>query len=365
MIELTRRLVEQNSHTANVAGANAVAAALRHAFALPSLDTEVIPGEGVGDHLVWRTRVPGPATMLIGHHDTVFPPGHFEGWTITRDRATGPGVLDMKGGLAVIWGALAALEATSQLAPIPIVVVSVSDEETGSLDSRRHLERIGAGARCALVFESGRPNDEIVTRRRGTGTLTVRFEGRAAHAGNAHADGVNALWAMARFIDTAQKLTDYGRGMTVNVGTAHAGTGSNTVPAHAECRVDLRFERHSDADELLAVIAAAAAAAAHGLGATSQVEGGINRAPLERTQASAQLFAIYGDCARAAGLSGGEMPIVGGGSDANTVAAIGVPVIDGLGVRGAGFHTTGEWADLTSFLPKAEALLRFLLRYAI
>src|SRR5262249_4559725 len=118
LIRLTRAWVEINSYTANIAGVNAVGAALREAFALPSLTCDVIPGgDGFGDHLIWRTRAPGKPIVLVGHHDTVFPPGHFEGWREAGDgRAVGPGALDMKGGLSVIRGALAALDHAGALA---------------------------------------------------------------------------------------------------------------------------------------------------------------------------------------------------------------------------------------------------------
>jgi glutamate carboxypeptidase len=363
MLDLLRRLVSVNSFTGNVAGVNAVGALLREAFQLPSLDIEVVEGgSGYGDHLIWKTRAAGPPIVLIGHHDTVFPPGYFERWTVEGGRAIGPGVLDMKGGLCVLWAALATLEQLGLLASLPVTLVSVADEEVGSPDSRPHLERLSRGASCALVFESGRPNDAIVTRRRGTGTLTFTFEGRAAHAGNAHATGVNAIWAMSRFIDRAQALTDYGRGITVNVGKVAGGTSSNTVPARAECVVDVRFEQTRDVELLLRDLRSAASEVATAAGGRVTVSGGMNRPPFERTTASAALMAEYATCARAAGLGDGEMPIVGGGSDANTVGALGVPAIDGLGPRGDGFHSTSEWVDLSSFVPKAEALLRFAWR---
>jgi glutamate carboxypeptidase len=360
MIELTRRTVEINSYTANAPGANAVGARLSEAFAWPSLEQTVVRGVSFGDHSFWRTKAAGPPLLLIGHHDTVFPPGHFEGWSVDGQRATGPGALDMKGGLAVIWGAVAALEHLGLLSKLPLVIVSVADEEVGSPESRPHLLEAARGAAGALVFESGRAEDAIVTRRRGTGTLTFRFAGKAAHSGNAHALGKNAVWGMARFIDAAQSLTDYSRGTTVNVGLASGGTSSNTVPAAAECSADVRFERAEDAASLLDALHEAARRAASSVGAEVVISGGVNRMPLERTAASEALFHEYAACARAAGLGWGESPLVGGGSDANTVASAGVPAIDGLGPRGEGFHTTSEWVDLGSFGPKAQALARLL-----
>lgn len=361
MFEQTRAWVEVNSHTDHVAGVDAMGARLAEAFALPGLAHETWAAEGRGAHHVWRTAAQGARVLLVGHHDTVFPPGHFEGWREEGGRATGPGALDMKGGLAIIRAVLATLADAGVLAELPLAVVSVSDEEIGSPTSRPHLEALARGAACALVFESGRVADAIVTRRRGTGVLRVTSRGRAAHAGNAHREGANAIWALARFIDLAQRLTDYARGVTVNVGTITGGTSKNTVPDEARCVVDLRFESVADANALLAALRAAADEATLGVPNTSLTfDGGVSRLPMERTDASAALYREYAACQRASGLGDGETPLIGGGSDANTVSAVGVPAIDGLGPRGAGFHTQTEYVELASFVPKAQALLRFL-----
>lgn len=360
-IALTRTWVEVNSYTSNVAGVNQVGAMLREAFAtLPSLTNEIIPGgEGFGDHLVWRTAAPGKPIVLVGHHDTVFPPGHFEGWKEADGKATGPGALDMKGGLAVIHGALAALEKAGLLAKLPIAVVCVAEEEVGSPTSKPHLERIAKDAQCALVFESGRAADAIITRRKGVGAMTVTAHGKAAHAGNNHKDGANAIWALAKFVDAAQQLTDYTRGLTVNVGMFTGGTSKNTVPETAQCMLDLRYETVADAHALVENLRKAAASTGI-TGVTLDAQGGANRLPLERTDASIKLRDEYAACAAAEGLGHGEAALLGGGSDANTVAPLGVPVIDGLGPRGAGFHTTTEYVELATFAPKIRALVRFL-----
>jgi glutamate carboxypeptidase len=359
-IALTRKWVEVNSYTANIAGVNQVGAMLREAFALPSLTCEVVPGgDGYGDHLIWRTSAPGRPIVLVGHHDTVFPQGHFEGWREEGGRAIGPGALDMKGGLAVIHAALSALEAVGLLAKLPVAVVCVAEEEVGSPTSKQHLERIAKGAQCALVFESGRAADAIITRRKGVGAMTVTAHGKAAHAGNNHKDGANAIVALAKFVDAAAQFTDYARGITVNVGMFTGGTSKNTVPETAQCMLDLRYETVADAHALVEGLRAAAANVGVP-GVTLEVTGGANRLPLERTDASSALRDEYGACAAAEGLGHGEAALLGGGSDANTVAPLGVPVIDGLGPRGAGFHTPTEYVELATFAPKIRALVRFL-----
>jgi glutamate carboxypeptidase len=362
-LRLTRRWVEQNSYSTNVLGVNAMGALLQEAFALPGLSPRVeAAGPRTGDHLFWATAAAAeqPAILLIGHHDTVFPPGHFEGWREQDGRAHGPGVLDMKGGLAIVWAVLGTLADAGLLAELPLVVASVADEEIGSASSRPHLEALARGAACALVFESGRPGDRIVTRRRGTGGARVAARGKAAHAGNAHQDGANAIWALARFVDRAQALTDYDRGLTVNVGTIRGGTASNTVPDAAEAWLDLRYESIADAQALSTALHEAAAGSELP-GTALTVEVSLNRLPMEATPASLALYREYAACQRAAGLGDAEQPLVGGGSDANTVSAVGLPAIDGLGPRGAHFHTIDEYVELASFAPKAEALLRFLL----
>ncbi len=364
MLALTRQWVEVNSYTSNLDGVAKVGVLLREAFAIPSLSLTAIPVDGFAEHLVWRTPASHtkPPILLVGHHDTVFPQGHFEGWRDAGDgKAIGPGALDMKGGLAIIRTALAALDAAGVLADLPIIAISVSDEEVGSPTSAPHLRELAKGAACALVFESGRANDMIITRRKGVGAMTVVAHGKAAHAGNNHKDGANAIVALAKFIADAAALTDYARGVTVNVGQITGGTSKNTVPERAECSLDLRYETVADAESLVAALRAAAESAAASVsGVRVDVSGGANRLPLEKTAASAALKDEYAACARACGLGDGEAPLLGGGSDANTVAPLGVPAIDGLGPRGAGFHTTNEFVELSTFVPKCEALVRFL-----
>lgn len=362
MIALTRELVTINSYSKNVDGVNAVGALLQSALTINGLSWRRELGDGCGDHHFWSTAAAQrqPPILLIGHHDTVFPPGTFEGFREEAGRGFGPGCLDMKGGLAIICVVMRTLADAGLLAEIPIVVASVADEEVGSLNSREHLLRIARGAAAAAVFEAGRVRDEIVVCRRGVGGLQVTAHGKAAHAGNAHADGANAIWSLSRFIDYAQAQTDYASGVTVNVGLVQGGTSANTVPAAAEATLDLRFNRVADADELMRRLHDASVRCA-APNTQLDLRGGIKRLPMELTAASQALYEEYAACQRAAGLGHRQHPLVGGGSDANTVAAIGVPTIDGLGPRGAGFHTHQEYVELDSFGPKAEALLCFLL----
>ncbi len=365
MEALLAALVEVNSHTDNVAGVEETAArfaeVLRGVAGL-SVELRAQPGGRYARHLVARTKAEGAPTILVGHLDTVFRPGTFEGYRSDGARAFGPGVLDMKGGLVVMAFALRALEAAGALDRLPLVVVAVGDEEVGSPESQPLLRDLGRGAARGLVFESGRENDLVVTRRKGTGAATVTAHGRAAHAGNAHREGKNAIWALARFVDAAQRLTDYPREVTVNVGRIEGGQGKNTVPDLATALVDFRFVRSADAEATAEALHRAGEEAASSVqGTRVEVEAEIRRAAMERTDASGALLQAYCACARAAGLAAGEAPLSGGGSDGNTLASVGVPVIDALGPRGAGYHTKDEWIDLASLVPKAEAVVRLLL----
>jgi glutamate carboxypeptidase len=358
-------LVAVNSYTDNPEGGRKVAALLRELFARSGLEGAVHPSQRFADHLVFRSRGQASnqnAVALVGHLDTVFPPGTFEGYRQSGEYAYGPGVLDMKGGLVVVAFAMQALAATVGLEQVvPLRVVIVSDEEVGSPEGQGVIAAAASGSRACLVFEAGRTGDAIITRRKGTGSMTAVFHGRAAHAGNSHKDGANALWALARFIDGVQSLTRYEEGVTVNVGRASGGETTNTVPDRAEGQVDLRFTTRASADALMASIRRVAEQAAASVpGTRFELLGGVQRLPLERTDASASLLAQYGRSARAYGLGDVEAGLIGGGSDASTASALGIPAIDGLGPRGSGFHTKDERIEVSSLVPKSKALAHFL-----
>jgi glutamate carboxypeptidase len=374
MEELLRELVEISSHTPNIEGNDRCATRLTEAAL--QLGKKQLNGSEVrgptgryGLHVVCSTEIAdeGGATLLIGHHDTVFPAGSFSGFREDGPHLRGPGVLDMKGGLVVCLYALGALAEADLLHRVPVKLISVSDEEVGSPEGKVLVEHAAPGAVAALVFESGRSGDLVITRRKGTGGLTVTAHGKAAHAGNLHHEGGNAIWALARFIDAAQRLTDYDRGVTVNVGRVAGGIGKNTVPDHAEALVDFRFVTNEDGEATLARLKALPAEIP---GTSLEFAGGIGRPPLERSDASARLAAEFSACLRESGLgdpSGEpdkpetiEEKLLGGGSDANTAAACGVPAIDGLGPRGKGYHTIEELIERDTLVPKAQALVRYL-----
>jgi glutamate carboxypeptidase len=352
-------LVERSSFTGDGGGILSVLDAIDPSLRRAGLATERVPGAFFGPHLAFRGEASGPSVFLVGHVDTVFPRGTFEGFRREGDRGLGPGVYDMKGGIVVMLFGLAAAARAGILARVPVAGLLVSDEEAGSPESQPILRERARGAACALVFESGRPGDLIITRRKGVASLRAEAYGVAAHAGNEPDKGRSAIWSLARFVERVQPLGGHAPGLSVNVGTFHGGTTKNTVPEHAVCEVDLRFESAAEGRALAALIDAAAREAALP-GTRIEILPSAWREPLERSEASAALAAEYGACQRACGLGAGEAPLVGGGSDACTTGAAGVPSIDGLGPSGKGFHTRAEEVDLASLVPKAQALLRFL-----
>jgi glutamate carboxypeptidase len=367
MLSRTERLVAINSFTDNREGGERVGQVLAEWLGeIQDLSLRVIPSERYAPHLVASSAAAEAsaegAIALVGHLDTVFPPGTFEGFHRDGELARGPGVLDMKGGLVIAIEALRALAAEGVLSRLPVRFVIVSDEEVGSPEGQPLIRRELAGAACALTLEAGRQADRVITSRKGTGSAKVTAAGRAAHAGNAHQQGANAIWALARFVDRAQAITDYERGVTVNVGKVSGGQSKNTVPDQAEAQLDFRFIRIADGEATYAsLVAAAEEAAADVPGTSLTVTGGPARMPLERSDANVALYKEYAARARDAGLGDGEAPLLGGGSDASTTAAMGIASIDGLGPRGSGFHTKDELIEVSSLVPKAEAIAAFLL----
>jgi glutamate carboxypeptidase len=379
-----RRLVEQPSHTWAPGDVEAAACMVDGAAESLGLSCTRVPDpEGrFADHRVYAspaTTRETRALALVGHVDTVFPRsmGFLE---FLRDDGSGdvirgPGVLDMKSGLsAILFGLRAAHRVVGgSLHEVPLRFVCNTDEEVGSPSSAALFAELGPLTTEALVFEGGRDEDRVITQRKGGATFTIRVRGRAAHAGNDHAAGVNAIMVLALLVPRIEALTDYARGVTVNVGLIAGGTAKNTVPDEAHCIVDARFERGDDAqavlDSLRALvnepILATADVPARLREAEVVLEGGITRPPMEATAATQALRRRYERFASLVGLGVGEAPRQGGGSDANLLAGMGVPVIDGLGPFGRFFHKPQEWSSLRSLRRRTQALALFVADMAV
>jgi glutamate carboxypeptidase len=377
-VPFLRELVELPSASREIDDVEVVMQRLDvEARALGLSSRAVDPGpHEVASHRVLSTpaaRDDDPALALVGHADTVFPRAlGFVGMRREGDRAMGPGVLDMKSGLSEVLYALAALRvaAPEAWAALRARVIVASDEEIGSPSSSALYATLAPQTSLALVFEAGRLHDHVVTARKGGGLYTLRALGRAAHAGNRHADGVSAIHAIACAVLRLEALTDYARGMTVSVGLVEGGTAKNTVPERAEIAVDVRFTSVKDVARLRDAIARIGDDPFDGidarwlndrvLRARIEVSGGVTRPPMEPTAATQALRRRYEAHAAAVGLGTGEAPLQGGGSDANLLSAAGVPCIDGLGPFGEFFHETREWCSLDSLRRRTAALARFL-----
>ncbi|WP_033295501.1 M20/M25/M40 family metallo-hydrolase [Amycolatopsis jejuensis] len=299
---------------------------------------EIVTVDGTS-HLLWRPERE-PAVLLLGHVDTVWPLGTLAGWPfeVNGNRATGPGVFDMKAGLVEAFDAV-------ELArdPSRVGLLITGDEEIGSPTSRALIEKTAAGAAAVLVFEASF-DGAVKTARKGGAFYTVDVAGRAAHAGMAPAEGINAMIELAHQALVLDRLGDSAKGTTVTPTKATAGTTTNTVPAAASLRVDVRAWEKA---ELERVHRQLGELTAHLDGASVRVSGEINRLPLEPAS-SRDLLALARRVAEAEGLSAVEEAAVGGGSDANFTAALGVPTLDGLGPDGGGPHARHEWTDLDS-----------------
>lgn len=366
-------LVDAPSHTLAKQDVEAAAGILDRAMAeLGFATTKIADPTGVfADHRIHHSPAVGeaPCLALVGHIDTVFPRSlGFLKFSREGDIARGPGVLDMKSGLSCVVFALRALRAVApeRYAALAVRFICNADEEVGSPNSAPIFERLAPETSAALVFEGGRDGDKVITMRKGGGMFTITVTGRAAHAGVDHASGVNAIAALCHLVPRIEALTDYDRAITANVGLIEGGTAKNTVPEHASCVIDTRFETLADADAVKASLQALAAApwdasVPQRLRAATVVLGGeITRPPMEPSAASQALRRRYEAHAAAAGLGVGEAPRQGGGSDANLLAAHGVPCIDGLGPFGKCFHKPQEWSSLSSLRLRTAALACFL-----
>lgn len=307
-----------------------------------------------------RKRKPG--LLAVGHGDTVWPVGALRGmpWRETEDRIYGPGVLDMKSGLAFFVTAMRLLRELDKPVSRSVSLWVASDEETGSADSRAYTERLALGSAAVLVLEPGTGLEgKLKTARKGVGAYTVRVRGRKAHAGVDFSAGANAIVELARQIERMAGFTDLKKGLTVNPGIVSGGARTNVVPDEAEVQVDIRVARLRDARGIERKF--------HGLRAVDrrcriEVTGGLNRPPMERTRAVAALFRAAQQIARERLGVELEESATGGGSDGNFTAALGVPTLDGLGGVGEGAHAPHE-SILTAPAAQRVALLAHLVRH--
>jgi len=360
IVSLIREIVDIESPSFDVEQSEDVADWLESAFNAAGADVTVerVVSEDVGTHLLVRA-FPGDekAVLMLGHTDTVHPIGTRlrNSTRIEGDKLYGCGAFDMKAGVVLMLEALRYFATTGTTPARPINILLSCDEEVGSETGRALVESEAANAEFCLVLEPSSAG-RVKTGRKGTGMFRLIAHGRQAHAGLEPEKGINAVAELARQIDRIHSVARPELGTTVNVTTFHGGTVLNVIPEHAVCDIDIRYTRADEAERIENELKALKAV-------DGQVElelaGAINRPPLERTDSVAGLYEKACELAASFDYDLGETQ-VGGGSDGNFVAALGVPVLDGLGVTGDGAHTLNEHI-LVSDIAKRATLLTLLL----
>ncbi|MFO0888153.1 MAG: M20 family metallopeptidase [Isosphaeraceae bacterium] len=361
MLDELRALVEHESPSGDVVALNALGKKLRRRLtdlgAVASLATNE---DGGGDHVV--AIIPSESAerpvLILGHFDTVWPVGTLGRMPIREQdgRLYGPGVFDMKANLVMVVSVLQSLAELKLKPSRPIHVLLTADEEVGSPHSRPLIEEMARAAAYVLVVEPPLMDGGLKTARKGVGRYNLEVRGRAAHAGVAPETGASAVVELAHQILKIHALNDPAAGTTVNIGVVRGGTTANVVPAEAAAQVDVRVTSQAAADHVERELRQLRAVTP---GTQVILEGRFNRPPMERTPGIVELFDRARTIARGLGIELTEGS-TGGGSDGNLTAALGVPTLDGLGVRGGGAHADDEHILIDS-LPQRAALLAALI----
>ncbi len=355
MLKRLKKLVEINSYTANKSGVDAVGRLCESWLKPLGFRSKQFSRQHIGDHLLLTTpRVDGERILLLGHLDTVFAPVTFDSFCQDDLWAYGPGVCDMKGGLIV------AIEALEQVfhrhGPLKnIDFLLVSDEETGSDDSKALTQQLAPDYHYCFVLEAAGQNMELVTARKGVGTFTLEIIGRKAHSGMAIAHGIDANREAAEKLLSLCALSDVELGTTVNVGKITGGTGANTVSGASSLLFEIRFSSHAEKMRLLTAIDQLVATSAI-QGTTLQLSGSIQRDVMEESSQQLRLLRRIGQ------ISGQVLATQhrGGVSDANLTAQMGVLTLDGFGPFGDGDHTLDERALIVSFSSRIDLLVKVI-----
>jgi glutamate carboxypeptidase len=361
MIDLTTQLVNIESFSRDKQGVDALATHI--AAICESLDASSvkrITQTDVGDFILatWNEGAASKPILALCHMDTVFPAGTLAERPVRIEDGLlyGPGAVDMKGGVAVVLTALRGLSERGELPDRPIRILFTSDEEIGSRAGRPVIEQTAQDCALVLVMEPGTREGAIKTRRKGVATYRIHVEGRASHAGNAPEEGVNAIVELAQHIMRLNNLNDLRNGVSVSVTLAEGGSAGNVIPASASAFVDTRVFTLTDMNRLREAITNA-----HPFipGANVRVEVVHDRPPMEYNdlmrQTATQCKAIgerYGVTVRE--------DSVGGGSDGNFTAAMGIPTLDGLGPQGDGLHAIHEHLVISSLAQRATLVAGLL-----
>lgn len=324
-------------------------------------EVERLPQRERGDHVRATFDGDGPQVMMLGHFDTVWDVGQLAVMPFRHEggRLHGPGIYDMKAGLAAAMLAVRALRELSRPRP-RVVMLFTSDEEIGSDTSRSAIEDNARRSRAVLVMEPSLPGGGVKTSRKGVGEFELTVHGLSAHAGIAPEKGANAVHELAHQITRLQSLQNLEHGLSVNVTVVAGGARTNVIPDRASARIDVRVPTMADAERIASMIHALKPVLA---GTRLEIAGGIGRPPLERRDGVVALYEEARACARELGKDLAEGG-TGGGSDGNFTAALGVPTLDGLGPEGDGAHALHEHVVTADIAWRAALLAGLLARLA-
>ncbi len=364
MVADVRRLVELESPSRNKQAVDRCGEFIAERFAQLGGKVKVHKHRDFGNQL--QIDFPAPSRkglkpiLLLGHYDTVWEMGTLATMPFreAQGRLWGPGVFDMKTGIAIAIHAIGAMRGVSDGLPRPVTVLLNPDEEIGSPASRRITEQLARKSAAVLVLEPAQGLDgKVKTARKGGGGFTIKVTGVAAHAGLDFEKGQNAVLELAHQIARVSGFTDLSRGLTVSVGEVCGGTpATNVVPAQAQAKFDVRIARMKDGPVIEKKFRSLRP---FNRKCTVEVTGEINRPPLERTTQVAALYELARAVYSALGCKLGEAA-VGGGSDGNFTGALGIPTLDGLGAVGEGAHASNE-SVVVSELPMRVALVAGLI----
>ncbi len=355
------QLVKMNSFSADKADVDRVGARIRELLSGTGCSCRIHPGGEFGDSFACSITGRGSIKiMMLAHMDTVHPPETAArlGYRIDGNVLRGPGTVDMKAGILVGVYAMRLLRDQGYDAFGTLTLVVNGDEEIGSLSSRGFIEEMAHQHDVVLVLEGARTRREIIGTRKGVGRYEVMVEGRAAHAGVEPELGRSALLELAHQIIALQALNSPETGTTVNVCMARSGVAANVIPPLATATVDVRVLNAAEAGRIDAAIRAQ-------MGKTTvpearcSVTGGFNRPPLEKSATSAKLIALTQEIAEELGYPLTEI-VMGGGSDGNFTAALGIPTLDGMGPDGGLSHSENEFLELSSIWERIAILLRVI-----
>ena len=361
IVDTIRQLVEIESPSDVKQAVDRVGTVIASRFGELGGRVRVHLAEKFGNHL--QIDFAGPRgrkpVLLLGHMDTVYPIGTISRMPcrVSKGRLTGPGVLDMKSGIALAFHVIEAMLHWGGKLTRPVTLLFVSDEEVGSASSRAITEKLARHSAAVLVLEPAYGLEGAVkTARKGVGEYELRITGKSAHSGLDFEKGQSAVVELARQILEIEKLIDLKRGITLNVGKISGGGKVNVVPAEARASIDLRIAGLADAK---AVDRKLRALKPFNPECSLAIEGGLNRPPMERTTGVVSLYAKAREIAGGLGFELHESA-VGGGSDGNFTAALGIPTLDGLGAVGEGAHAPHESVVIAE-LPRRAALLARLI----